>query len=78
MSEAKLPAIPQPTEDVKALLRTCLALKEAVEVLAGQRGSGGAGAGSGSTVTDAALMKSAVAACGSYEELRDKIIAGHG
>ena len=35
-----VPAIPQPTVDPKAMLFTLMALKEAVEVLSGQRGTG--------------------------------------
>lgn len=35
-----IPAIPNPTPDPKILQATASALKEAVEVLAGQRGAG--------------------------------------
>lgn len=34
---AKLPTIPQPTQDVQSLYQSVLALKEAVEMLTGQR-----------------------------------------
>lgn len=42
MSEIKFPAIPQPSTDVQALLKSVLALKEAVEILTGQLGGGAA------------------------------------
>jgi hypothetical protein len=75
LSETKLPAIPQPTADLKALLASVLALKEAVEILAGQRGGNNTDGGGGSA---AALTRASVVASGTYEELRDKIVNGHG
>jgi len=59
------------------MLRTVLALKEAVEVLTQQRGAGG-GDGSNGSAPNAALTRSLVAECGTYEEMRDRIINGHG
>lgn len=77
MSNSPYPAIPQPAGDVQSLLRTVLALKEAVEVLTQQRGGSGAN-GSGGSAPNGALTRSFVAECGTYEEMRDRIINGHG
>lgn len=76
MSKSPYPAIPQPAADVDALLRTVLALKEAVEVLTQQRGVGSADGSSGRAPAGA-VTRSLIAECGSYEEMRDRIVNGH-
>jgi hypothetical protein len=38
VSNLKVPAIPDPTENLKSLRHTTLALKEATEIMSGQRG----------------------------------------
>lgn len=68
------PAIPKPSAEVGALLKTVEALKEAVEILTSQRGERTTGPVSnpGAPVTREQVQK-----YGSYEELRDTIVNGH-
>jgi hypothetical protein len=39
VSNQKIPAIPEPTLDIRSIQNTTLALKEAVETISGQRGT---------------------------------------